>query len=518
MPDNYFPPNQGLPQQGSQGKLILRGGGQQPVKPGSLPSYNYPPPQQRGLQPPSQGKTPQYPQPGPPLNAQPPQQPQYVAAPPQQMQWGGGYPPPGSFPYQQYGGQPGGPRPPQKRRRPWLRTLIIVLVVLAIACGTAFAYYQVTFGNSLSTITGQSAIHAHSDTTAPADVNVLTQRTNIVLLGSDTDGKGNDPNQGTPLAQTVIILTINPQTHYVGMLSIPRDMQVSDTTQGYANEKLDEVFEHAWVGQNANERARAAAGHMMDVIQQNYGIHIDHYAWVGLQGFIKVIDTVGGVDVDVTHVVEDDLYPDDTNNAGGSAYDYMRLYIAPGPQHLDGQEALEYVRTRHADLGGDFGRTDRQQQVLSVLKEKLSSTDSLSKAPELLKDLNGFLMTDLSLSDLASLAQLAKGIDTRAVQHVSLTPPTYAVSGLPRNNYGPACDQVEKVIQQMFNTQPQCIPQTANTPSSGFATTGTSHNTIAQTTASRPFAATSAGPADVHNLLDLMLLTTFGSFDAVHNE
>ncbi len=179
---------------------------------------------------------------------------------------------------------------PRRRFPIWARLLVVALALLAVVGGIISTYYQTNLANSLNDITGQTAIRSGGVSIADP----LTQRTNILLLGSDTDGKGNDPTQGTPLAQTVIIVTIDPQTNVVGMLSIPRDMQVSDPTQGYANEKLDEVFEHAWVGANANERARTAAGHMMDVIEQNYGISIDHYAWIGLQGFIKVIDTVGG--------------------------------------------------------------------------------------------------------------------------------------------------------------------------------------------------------------------------------
>jgi LCP family protein required for cell wall assembly len=403
-------------------------------------------------------------------------------------------------------------------------------VILLVVGGVGYGYYQTNYAAALNNITSQTAIHMNTTTNAPVNTDILNQRTNIVLLGSDTDGKGNDPTNGTPLAQTVIIITVDPLSHYVGMLSIPRDMQVSDPTSGFANEKLDEAFEHAWVGKDANERARTAAGHMMDVIEKNYGIHIDHYAWVGLQGFIKVIDTVDGVDVDVTHPIEDDLYPDDTNNPTGNAYDYKRLYLPPGPQHLDGPTALEYVRTRHADLGGDFGRTARQQQVLSQLKEKLSSANTISQAPQLLKDLDGFLMTDLSLPDLTSFAQIAKSIDTNKIQHVSLTPPMYAATGLPRNNFGPICDQVNQVVQQMFNTQPQCVPQTANTPNTpsdshavanmGLPAITTSSTASRQTQPVTTGQLSASGthimtPADIHNVFNLLLLTAFGSFDAV---
>src|SRR5262249_27016833 len=175
-------------------------------------------------------------------------------------------------------------------------------------------------------------------------------RVNILLLGSDTDGKGNDPTNGVPLAQTVMIITVDPQTNSVGMLSIPRDMQV--TENGHPEPKLDEVFSHGYSGNTLQDKVAHGAAEMENVIQDNFNIHIDHYAWVGLDGFVKVIDTAGGVDVDVIHPMVDDSYPDDVGNANGSVYDYKRVYIAPGPQHLNGTQALEYVRTRHSDLVG----------------------------------------------------------------------------------------------------------------------------------------------------------------------
>lgn len=405
------------------------------------------------------------------------------------------------------------------RRIPrWARGLLIVLTVLLVLSGGAFAYYEFTYASTINDITGQTAIRKN---TLP-QTDPLTGRTNIVLLGSDTDGKGNDPTHGQPLAQTIIILTIDPKTDYVGMLSIPRDMQVTDNAYSYLypGGKIDEVFQSAWQGQTTALKARSAAGHIMDVIQSNYGIRIDHYAWVGLQGFVKVIDELGGVDIDVTHPITDDNYPDDTGTAAGSnAYGYRRLYLPPGPQHLDGQTALEYVRTRHADLGGDFGRTARQQQVLSQIKEEATQSNAIAKAPQILKDLDGYLMTDLTLNQLASLAQVAQSVDINKIDRLSFTPPTYAqeiTNG--RGNFAPLCPAIEAKIQQMFAAQPNCIPQQqygalspSPSPSARATLTQASMLNSTQTSASdRPIAA-----GDIPNILKLLLLTTSGSFNAM---
>jgi LCP family protein required for cell wall assembly len=355
----------------------------------------------------------------------------------------------------------------------------------------------------------------------------MSNRMNILLLGSDTDGKDNDPETGgQPLAQTVMVITIDPRTKYVGMLSIPRDMQVYE--RGYITPKLDEVFMHAFNGATIAESVGQAAGHMMDVLEVNYGIHIDHYAWAGLQGFIKVINTAGGVDVDVIHPMVDDTYPDDLKmqKADSTIHDYKRLYIAPGPQHLNGTQALEYVRTRHSDLIGDFGRTIRQQQVLGQLKEKLTASEIIGKAADYLQDLSGSLYTDMNLADIISMGNYIRGIDLTKVERVSLTPPLYATEGIQRyGNYIPRCAAINQIIQKMFGTPatPNCLAQAHHDSPTGTATA----HTAAMTSMTDSYRVMTNGgiaiPVEKHirlfayigSLLTILFTTTFESPEAL---
>src|SRR5438067_10373635 len=195
------------------------------------------------------------------------------------------------------------------------------------------------------------------------------------------------------------------------MLSIPRDLYVN--VPNYGAMKLDEAY---FIGDRYEHNA---VGLSRLAIFQNFGITINYYAWVGLNGFIKVVNTAGGVDIDVTHPITDDLYPDDTGNSR-NAYAYKRLYLAPGPQHLDGPTALEYVRSRHADLVGDFGRSARQQQVLNQLKTKLNNPDIIGKLSELAQDLNGFVKTDMQLPDVFKLMNLARTVDQNKINRLIL--------------------------------------------------------------------------------------------------
>jgi LCP family protein required for cell wall assembly len=443
--------------------------------------------------------------------------------------------------------KPNVPKKKPARRIPiGARIALGILVFLVVVTGGAFGYYETQIAPSLNNILGKQAIHKKTSATGATQSSDQSQvtpvpptgRTNILLLGSDTDGKGNDPTNGTPLAQTVLIITVDPQTNYVGMLSIPRDMQVYES--GYTEPKLDEVFSHAYAGNTLQDKVASGAGEMEDIIQANFGIHIDYYAWVGLDGFIKVIDTAGGVDVDVIHPMVDDTYPNDVNNPNGSIYDYERLYIAPGPQHLDGEQALDYVRTRHSDLIGDFGRTVRQQQIISQLKVKLATPDTIDKATQLVQDLNGAVQTDMNLSNVIGLANIARNIDTNSVQRLTLGPPDYAipnVNGDRPTNYLPNCDNIVPAIQKMFNiSDPTCLPQAMSNTSSvaratqpavvstaptALTTLGTS-NPMQSTTPNATIGinATSSTSINsiyngVHGLLDLLFATTFESFDAL---
>src|SRR6266576_2660366 len=113
----------------------------------------------------------------------------------------------------------------------------------------------------------------------------------------------------------------------------------------------------------------------MPTISQDFGVQVNDYIWVGLLGLIKLIDAVGGVDVVTSHPVLDDYYPSDI--ASHSPYDYQRVAVLGGPQHLDGIHAMQYVRSRHGDLQSDFGRSQRQQQVLMAIRQKANQVSRI---------------------------------------------------------------------------------------------------------------------------------------------
>jgi LCP family protein required for cell wall assembly len=230
----------------------------------------------------------------------------------------------------------------------------------------------------------------------------------VLLLGSDDDGKNK-----SPLTQSMILVRVDPASKHVTMESIPRDLWVA-----------------LWTGENAKIDAAYAYGGAaaaIATVERNFHVHIDEYAWVGLNGLIKLIDLLGGVDVFVTNPVLDDAYPDDIN--GGFLYGYKTVAVLPGAQHLDGSRALQYVRSRHNDINGDFGRSARQQQVLLAMKVK-ASTLNAADLPDIVNALKGNFKTSMGLDRVRSLLSVASGFDLANVKQIVLYAPLYT-------NYGP---------------------------------------------------------------------------------
>ncbi|MFL5693685.1 MAG: LCP family protein [Ktedonobacteraceae bacterium] len=423
---------------------------------------------------------------------------------------GGGLPP----------GKPGKQQP--KRRFPiWARVVVVVLALLTIIIVPSTIYYQANFAAPLDHIVGQQAPLLKGQDNPNVNQNTVNPlsggRINILLLGSDTDAKF----QGGYLAQTDIVITIDPASKSVGMLSIPRDLYIN--VPGYGMMKLDEAY------YTGDRYLHNAVGLSRLTITRDFGIPINYYAWVGLDGFIKVVDTAGGVDIDATHPITDDIYPDDTGKSQ-NANAYKRLYIAAGPQHFDGSHALEYVRSRHADLVGDFGRSARQQQVLSQLKTKLTnSPDIIGKLPQLAQDMNGYLKTDMNLVSIGQLMNFARTIDPNKIQRVVLSPPIFSYAGKSPGGediFIPNCAPIQQAIAKMFalGNKAVCNIQ-ANSTSTSVATTApqqpvgpvlqtpsdNSWPSATQMASLSPGGSTSNDFLGIHSLLDLLCLVVFES-------
>jgi LCP family protein required for cell wall assembly len=231
----------------------------------------------------------------------------------------------------------------------------------------------------------------------------------------------------------MIIIRFNPTAKKVTMLSIPRDLWVPLSTGGTS--KIDGAY------------ALGGAGAAIATVQNNFGIKIDAYIWIGLAGLVNVINAIGGIDVVTQAPVFDDFYPYDIGP--GNPYRYLRVAVLAGPQHLDGTHALEYVRSRHNDLQSDFGRSARQQVVLLALRAKAAQI-SAEDVPLLAAALKGQIKTDMSLSRIATLLPLAGSIDIKNIQQVVLLPPYTHGCGCAAGYVVPVWGAILPLVHQYF--------------------------------------------------------------------
>ncbi len=302
----------------------------------------------------------------------------------------------------------------------WLFIPTAIITVLAAVAGGLVSYFSPLL-TLVETSTGQQVARGSQENgiNVPTDLSA-GQRVNVLLLGSDNDTQKFAGGNGLPgngvLTQTIIVVSLDPASKTISLISIPRDSWVNMPGENSCM-KLDEI---AGVGNSPQQ----AIQFERTVVERDYGIPIWRYAWVGLAGFVKVINTLGGVDVDVLHPIVDDAYPNDVGN--GDQYAYKTLYIPAGPQHLDGETALEYVRSRHSDLTGDFGRSQRQQSVLLALEKKASTGNLADKIPDLATDLQGNVLTDMTVPELTQVANFAKGVSHQNMKQIVLQPPTYS--------------------------------------------------------------------------------------------
>ena len=231
-----------------------------------------------------------------------------------------------------------------------------------------------------------------------------TDRVTILMMGIDQRDGETDTAYRT---DSMMLVTVDPVGRTAGILSIPRDLFVE--IPGFPNR--DKITTANFKG-DAYHLPGGGPQLAMDTVEQNLGIRVNYYIRINFTAFETFIDLIGGIDINNPTEIDDPDYPDMHNG-------YDPFYLAAGPQHLDGQTALKFARTRHQS-GDDFGRAERQQTVVMAVRDKILSADMLpvlfSKAPQLLSALTGSYQTNLSLDQIASLALLAKEIPRGQIQ------------------------------------------------------------------------------------------------------
>jgi polyisoprenyl-teichoic acid--peptidoglycan teichoic acid transferase len=238
-----------------------------------------------------------------------------------------------------------------------------------------------------------------------------TERVTVLLTGIDFREGATCEDQGkASRTDSIMVATLDPVGMTAAVLSIPRDLWVE--IPGYENDTIN----------TANFRGDAynypGGGPALAVktVEYNFGIKVDYYVRMDFTAFEKIIDTLGGIDINNPEAIDDPEYPD-------SACGFEPFTLSAGPHHLNGHNALRYARTRHNST--DIARGERQQQVvLAVLKRVKDPTvlpALLSQGPGLYQTLNDNVKTNLTLDQIVSLGLLAKDIPLEKVRREGIT-------------------------------------------------------------------------------------------------
>ena len=223
----------------------------------------------------------------------------------------------------------------------------------------------------------------------------------ILLMGVEDYSTGGEHGR----TDTLILLTLDPQKETAKMVSIPRDTRVEIAGKG----SIDKInHAHAFGGPDMT----------INTVENFLDIPIDYYAKVNFEGFKGVINEIGGVKVDVPFDFWE--YSDEVNR--------KKIQFTEGPMELDGEEALAYVRMRRFD--SDFGRSDRQRQVIDAALDKTLSVKGLFKLDEIAAHLSNNIETNLTATELFSLQKKFTKLNSSDIQNLKFTGKDARIDGV----------------------------------------------------------------------------------------
>lgn len=372
-------------------------------------------------------------------------------------------------------------RPTRRRNRllPVIVTGVLILILLTVVIGVAILGFNWLKGDlrqsgvvSAGQEGGEPSEHVDYAFGQLLPIWVGEERITVLLLGVDERSQESGPWR----TDTIILLTLDPQTKEAGVLSIPRDLWVP--IPGYGDRRINaahflgDLYDHPGGGP-------ALA---VETVEYNLGVPIDYYVRVNFEAFVTFVDQIGGVDIYIEETIDDPTYPD-------HHYGYDPLYIEQGWHHFNGEMALKYARTRHGS--NDFDRARRQQQVMLAILDRLTSYEMLPDlargAPELYDTLKRSVETDLALDQILALANMAVSVDQETIRFgvidQSCTQPWVTPDG--GQVLVPLRDRMREVRDYVLHSEPtveeapeENTPEVLPTPTPELATVAVLNGTL----------------------------------------
>ncbi len=273
---------------------------------------------------------------------------------------------------------------------------VVGLTLIGLIC--FFVFYNVFWGQSVvneKTISalpfGEKLIRKEKK---GFNIPVFSKRQNLLILGVDSNGNNADKFKGTR-SDTILLLNIDPATHSINAISIPRDSKVY-LADGKDAQKINHA--HALGGIELTKKT----------VEDVFGVKIDRYIVISTDGVRKLVDTIGGIPV----YVEKPLNYDDYSGK-------LHIHLDKGLHVLNGAEVEGFLRFRHDGLG-DIGRTSRQQWFLKSLLDTMQKPSVIPQIPEALKIAMTYIKTDMTLYELSHFAALMRDINMDSVEVATL--------------------------------------------------------------------------------------------------
>ena len=280
------------------------------------------------------------------------------------------------------------------------------------------------------------------------------ERTTILVMGLDLR-RDESPDMAAR-TDTVFVFTMDECNKTAGVLSIPRDLAVDIPVtlggeDGYFSDRVNTAYiygENEKKGDGPKYAVEAVERFLdSDYEDEKVDVPIDYYAVLNFNNFIKIVDELGGVDVDVPEYVWDPQY-NDCNECG-----YYYVEFEEGPQHMDGETALTYARLRHSD--NDFKRIERQQLVMRAIARKASDIGALtgSNPVNLFNAFKDSVKTNVNDARLPGLASLGREVGVDNIAMESLADAVYPCPYAQCNGAAillPIPDKVEEIKSRVF--------------------------------------------------------------------
>ena len=236
-------------------------------------------------------------------------------------------------------------------------------------------------------------------------------RINFLLTGIDSSER-----RTHALTDTLLVVSVDPETGKVAMVSFPRDIARFELSNGKIfRGKINSLMTYA--GNHPKEFPDGGLPTLVKELGHLLGIPIHYYAAVDLEGFAKMIDRVGGVTINNTTAINDPSYGGWTNGHP------IGFKLSVGRHELDGQEALAFVRSRMGVNGSDFRRAHRQQQLLVALQRKLMDPTMIPNLPGILSDAEGTIVTNFPVDRMSDMLAIGQRVDEDAIERVVLNTP-----------------------------------------------------------------------------------------------